>query len=145
MIPQEPSVRCVGRFWAAYQARDWVAAQALLAPGVQCRWWATHERFDGAAAMVGVNAVYPEGWRIHLLELHGLGDGRALSLVRVDHEGMSFWATSFFTLQAGLVAAIDEYWSDAAEAPAWRQDLVGRYLEEPDARTGLPLGPLLWA
>ncbi len=144
MIPEEPNLRLVGRFWAAYQARNWALAQALLAPGVQCRWWATSELFDGAPATVGVNAAYPEGWRIHLLELQGLSDGRVLSMVRVDHGALQFWANSFFTLGSGLITALDEYWSDAAEPPSWRQSLPDRHIQPADARAGMPLDPALW-
>ena len=145
-------VELVRRFWALYQARNWVAAQALLHPDAVCHWWATAERFEGPAAIVHVNAIYPEGWTIHLLELHGL-DGasqatelaqprrRVHSLVRVDQGGQSFYANSFFGLEQDLILSIDEYWSDTQAAPAWRQNgsLPGLFSMPPDQRQGLSL------
>ncbi len=133
----------VQRFWALYQARQWAQAQALLAPHAECLWWATQERFRGADAVVHVNAVYPEGWTIHLLDLQPLMDGRVLSLVRVDQDGHSFYANSYFHIRDGLIQQIDEYWSDVQAAPAWRRDplapLVGRTALPTDRRQGLPL------
>ncbi len=144
-LPTDPGLRRVGLFWARYQARDWAGAEALLHPQASCRWRATRERFDGPAAIVHVNAVYPEGWGIHLLELHRLAPQLVLSLVRVDQEGRSYWAHSYFRFEQEWIAQIDEYWSDATEAPAWREGLPGRSLTPPDARPGLPLDPALWA
>lgn len=131
----------VQRFWALYQARRWNEAQALLAPAAHCTWWTTGERFEGAPAIVQVNAIYPEGWTLHLLALHSLGPNRVHSLVRVDHGAAQFYANSFFELTGVLIAAIDEYWSDVQPAPAWRQTAVlpGRQTLLPDGRQGLDL------
>lgn len=138
----EAGLALVRRFWALYQARRWTEAQALLHPAAQCCWWATRERFVGAAAIVRVNAVYPEGWSITLLDVNGLGAGRAHSLVRVDHGDGVFYANSFFTLhEDGLIAGLDEYWSDVQAAPSWRTpaSLPGLEPLPADARVGLSL------
>lgn len=145
MIPTDPLLRQVGRFWAAYQARDWVFAQTLLSPNAQCCWWATRERFSGASAVVGVNAAYPEGWTIHLLELHRLAADRVLALVRVDHGERSYWCHSHAGIGHHGIETLDEYWSDDAEPPEWRAGTVGRSLLPADTRAGLPLDIALWA
>jgi hypothetical protein len=131
----------VRRFWALYQARRWPEAQALLSPVAQCHWWSTREQFSGAAAIVHVNAVYPQGWTLHLLELNPLGPQRVHSLVRVDHDGAVFYANSFFALQGGLIAGLDEYWSDGQPAPDWRVpgQMPGLQTLPPDDRPGLDL------
>lgn len=138
-----PALRQIGRYWAAMQARDWELAHAQLAPEAVCRWWATGERFEGAAAVVRVNAVYPEGWTIFLLDLQELGDGRVLSLVRVEQDGRSFWANSYFRLDEAGILAIDEYWADQAEPPPWRPGLSQALA--PDTRPGLSLDLAAWA
>lgn len=144
-LPQAAGM-LVQRFWALYEGRRWAEAQALLAPAAECLWWATRERFRGAEAIVHVNAVYPEGWRIHLLDLQVLADGRVLSLVRVDQDGGSFYANSYFHVRDGLIQQIDEYWSDLQQAPAWRRDpqapLPGCAPLPPDRRQGLPLSTI---
>jgi hypothetical protein len=142
----------VRRFWALYQARHWAAAQALLHPQAACQWWASAERFEGAEAIVHVNAVYPEGWTIHLLELNALDVGlassvmpptrrRIHSLVRVNQADQVFYANSFFSVEQGLIVAIDEYWSDVQPAPEWRtpEALPGLTTMGCDAREGLSL------
>lgn len=139
----DPALRRVGRYWAAMQARDWPLARAQLAPQAVCRWWATGERFEGADAVIRVNAVYPEGWTIFLLDLQRLGDGGVLSLVRVEQGGRCFWANSRFRLDEAGIVTIDEYWADQAAPPAWRPGLSQAMA--PDTRAGLSLDPAQWA
>jgi len=133
----------VRRLWALFQARRWAEAQALLAPDAMCDWPGTGERFLGAQAFIGVNAAYPEGWSIHLLELNELPDGRVHSLVRVDHGAARFYANSFFAVAAGQIQFVQDYWTDVQEAPPWRREfpggLPGRTALPFDTRHGLPL------
>ena len=119
-LPLWPSVRAVRALWAAFQARDWAAARALLRDDLQAVWWTSGERFDGADAFIAVQARYPEGWTLHLIEAERLEDGRVMSIVRVDHPPDSFFATSLFRVDDGLVTGIDEYWATLASPPAWR-------------------------
>jgi hypothetical protein len=141
----EAELALVRRFWALYQARRWAEAEALLSPTAHCLWWSTRERFVGASTIVHVNAVYPEGWTIRLLELNSLAPQRVHSLVRVDHDGAAFYANSFFELEGGpdggRIASLDEYWSDGRPAPAWRVpgELPGLQVFPPDERPGLDL------
>jgi len=108
-------------------ARDWAGARALLADDATCTWWTSRERFAGADAVVHVNAVYPEGWRIVVLEAHALADGRVITLVRVDHGAACFYATSWFTFAGNRIGAIEEYWATGEAPPAWRErGLPGR-------------------
>lgn len=119
-MPATPSVRAVRHFWSAMQARDWRAARSCLYDDVQTVWWTSGERIAGAEALIEVNARYPEGWTIHLLEVEHLQDGRVMSLARVDHPPQRFFATSFFRVDDGRIAGIDEYWATVAAPPAWR-------------------------
>jgi ribosomal protein S18 acetylase RimI-like enzyme len=118
--PQWPSVQAVRALWSAFQARDWTAARALLRADLQAVWWTSGERFESAAAFVEVQARYPEGWTIRLLECTRLEDGRVLSLARVDHPPRSYYATSIARVDDGSIIGIDEYWATAEPPPAWR-------------------------
>ena len=136
----------VHRFWSLFQARRWADAQALLNAQACCLWPVTRERFVGPDAIIHVNAVYPEGWSIHLLALNALADGRVHSLVRVDHGPASHYANSFFSLDANtLITQIEEFWSDVQEPPAWRtapgQPLPGWSRLPADVKPGLDLAP----
>jgi GNAT superfamily N-acetyltransferase len=121
-LPLWPSVRVVRSLWSAFQARDWAGARELLRHDLQAVWWTSGERFDGADAYIEVQARYPEGWTIRLLEAERLEDGRVLSLVRVDHAPNSFFATSVFRVDDGLIIGVDEYWATLEPPPAWRAE-----------------------
>jgi len=140
--PTTPSVRAVRSLWAAFQARDWAAARALMLPALQATWWTSGERIDGAEAFIAVNARYPEGWAIQLIELAHLQDGRVLSVVRVDHAPNRYFATSLFRVDDGRIAGIDEYWATVELPPAWRtpQAIAGLSAFDPaaDARARAP-------
>jgi SnoaL-like domain len=126
--------------WQAYEARDWAAAQALFAPDAVCDWWTSGERFTGAAAIVGVNAAYPEGWRIELLAVDELVDGRVHSLVRVDHGAQSFYANSFFGFDGeDRIATVEEFWAAVEQPSAWREGLPGRMRRGPRPATVRPI------
>jgi GNAT superfamily N-acetyltransferase len=118
--PLWPSVRAVRLLWTAFQARDWSAARALLRDDLQATWWTSGERFADADGFIQAQARYPEGWTVHLIEAERLEDGRVMSLVRVDQPPQSFYATSFFIVDDGLITAIDEYWATAEPPPGWR-------------------------
>jgi hypothetical protein len=45
-----------------------------------------------------------------------------LALVRVDHPPATFFSTSIFRVDDGLVAGIDETWATLEEPPPWRRD-----------------------
>ncbi len=141
-MPQLPSVRAVRGLWAALQARDWTRARALLHRDLQTHWWTSGERFAGADAFVEVNARCPEGWAIHVIEVAHMDDGRAMSVVRVDQAPDTFFATSFFRVDDGLITGIDEYWATVKAPPAWRgaDALAGRSCFDPrdDPRAQVP-------
>jgi len=139
-MPTTPSLRAVRRLWAAFEARDWAAARAVLHHDLQAVWRASGERFDGADAFIAANQGYPEGWTVLLLELVHLQDGRVLSLVRVDHPPQTYFATSFWRVDDGLITGLDETWATAEEPPAWRERLAGRSRFDPrdDARARHP-------
>jgi hypothetical protein len=113
----------VRAMWAAFEARDWPQARALLHADLQATWWTSGERFTNADVFIRAQAEYPEGWTIRLIDCDMLRDGRVLSIVRVDHPPQTFYATSLFRLDGDRIVAIDEYWATAEAAPAWRESL----------------------
>ena len=105
--------------WGHIQARDWAAARALLHAEATVRWWASGGTMD-ADTFIRVNAEYPEGWTIHLLQCQALQDGRVLSMARVDHPPGIFLVQSVARVRDGRVAQADELWATAEAPPAWR-------------------------
>ena len=110
----------VRELWAHFQARDWVAARALLHDDLCVDWWASGERIHGADTFIRLQSEYPEGWTIRLLGLSALMDGRVLSQVRVAHPPGQFLAQSIVRVRDGRIAHGEEWWATCEEPPPWR-------------------------
>ncbi|WP_293762466.1 hypothetical protein [uncultured Aquitalea sp.] len=116
----------LARLFLLYQARDWGAARRLLSDDAIMLWHSSGECFSGGDAIIHVNAVYPEGWRITLLEDNLLTDGRRHVIAAVDHHEQRFLVNSFATLtQNDLIVRLDEYWATCEEPQRWRVVLPG--------------------
>lgn len=135
--PSDPEHRAalVRALWAHVQARDWGAMGASFAPAATLHWPCSGERFDGADAIVRVNAVYPEGWRAQLREAEPLADGRVCALVEVDHDRARFFCNGRYGFDGERIVHAVEHWADAAPPPAWRtaERLGAGYARDADA------------
>lgn len=114
------AVATIGALWARMQARDWTGVRRLYADDATMLWPTSGERYGDADAIVRVNALYPEGWTIRVVDVAALADGRVLSVVEVAQPPRRFFATSLFTLRDGLIARVDEYWATVEPPPDWR-------------------------
>ena len=109
----------VERLWAAFDARDWERAAALLDEEVVCEWPHSGERFHGRDAVIAVNRDHPDPWvRVELLRVVAEGD-QVVTEVRVPVEAAPpAYAASFFELRGGRIVRMTEYWVDAgSQAP----------------------------
>ena len=112
--------RCVEALWGRFEARDWAGARQLFSDTATLTWHSSGERFLEADAIIRVNAIYPEGWRIRTVEVNPLLDGRIHSVVEVTHGAQRFLANSLFRFDAELIAEVHEYWATVEAPPAWR-------------------------
>ena len=119
----------VEALWTRFEARDWIGARRLFAEGATLTWHASGERMLDADAIIRVNAIYPEGWTIRIVEINPLLDGRVHSVVEVSHGTQRFLANSLFVFDAeGLIAQVDEYFATVEAPPAWRTSkAIGAY------------------
>jgi GNAT superfamily N-acetyltransferase len=118
----------VRTLWACFEARDWAAARALFADDARLYWVASDEYLDDADAIIRVNAIYPEGWRIQVCEVTGLRDGRVHSMIEVFHCAQRFIGHSLWTFAGGRIVAVNETWATAEPPPAWRTaEAIGAY------------------
>ncbi|HYF65173.1 MAG TPA: nuclear transport factor 2 family protein [Herpetosiphonaceae bacterium] len=120
----------VERFWELMNGNDWAAAAELLADDYVLDWPQSNERIRGRANFAAVNAEYPANgrWRFTVHRIVG-GAGEAASDVSVTDGVQSARAVSFFTVRAGRIARMVEFWPEPYPAPANRAHLVER-LEE---------------
>lgn len=122
----------VRTLWAHFQARDWPAARRLLADDAQLHWPASGEWLLDADAIIRVQAIYPEGWTLTVLEATPMLDGRVHSAVRVDHAGQTFFAHTLWRFAGTRIAGATETWATAEAPPAWRTaQAIGAYRREP--------------
>ena len=110
----------VRELWARFQARDWAGARQLVHDDAVIAWPATGERLVGGDTFIAVNAEYPEGWTIHLLDVQALQDGRVLSMARVEHPPHNFLVQATVRVRDGRIAHGQELWATCEEPPAWR-------------------------
>ena len=126
-LPLNPSVRAVRGWWAAVQARDWPVARGYLADHFEARWWTSGEYFTGPESFVSVQATYPEGWAIRLIEAE-----KPVSFPAVP----SLWAAlmSHPGVTAEVLRPVRVPSSGGAPLPAWVQEkfraLTGRPIYE---------------
>lgn len=120
-MPAAHPGQVVSQVWSLFQARDWAAARALMHDDLQVQWWASGETLRGADTYIAVNAEYPEGWTIRLVETSLLADGRVLALARVDHPPHgTFLVQQTMRVRDGRLLQGAELWATCEAAPAWR-------------------------
>lgn len=114
------NVAVVAAVFERMQARDWAAVEALFAPDAAIDYPATLERFVGTG-FVAMNRDYPEGWRIEIAEVFGVGP-RVVARVAVHHGDELFWCAGFYTVADGVIVGGTEYWvtQGGEPAPQWR-------------------------
>ncbi|MDP3610758.1 MAG: GNAT family N-acetyltransferase [Rubrivivax sp.] len=110
----------VRELWARFQARDWAGARQLVHDDAVIQWPATGEQLVGGDTFIAVNAQYPEGWTVHLLDVQALLDGRVLSMTRVEHPPHNFLVQATVRVRDGRIAHGLELWATCEKPPAWR-------------------------
>jgi len=115
----------VREFWRLMATNDFASVGGILAPSFVLEWPQSRERIRSAERFATMNAEYPAHgtWRF---EIHRIIDGgnEAVSDVSVTDGVQTARAISMFTIEAGLVTRIVEFWPEPYAAPAHRAHLV---------------------
>lgn len=118
----------IAAYWAAAEARDWVAFGALLAGDVLYRGPQTREQVRGRDAYIRFNVegfAYP--WHIAVQQIVGEGQHAASWIEFTGPEGTQPGLCFFDLADDGKIARITDFWPDPYELPASRAHLVERY------------------
>lgn len=115
----------VRRFWQQMQTNDFASVQPLLAPTFVLEWPQTRERIRGGARFAQMNAEYPSQgpWRFTIDRVVASAT-EVVTQVRITDGTQSALAVSFFTVQDGLITAVQEYWPEPYAPPQNRRHLT---------------------
>jgi predicted ester cyclase len=118
----------VAAYWAAAEARDWVAFAGLLAEDVVYEGPQTRERVRGRDAYLRFNAEgFPGDWHLEVQRVVAEGQ-HAASWIEMSEGDERYPGLCFFDLDSrGLIARITDFWPTAYELPASRAHLVERF------------------
>ncbi len=118
-------------FWGAVLRQDAAALPGYFAENAVVRWPNTAERFT-AAGYIRVNCAYPGTWHGTVVRAEPIPGGVVTATAVESGEGEAFHAVSFFTFDdAGRITALEEYWGDDGQPPAWRRALDAALPDEP--------------
>lgn len=117
----------VREFWRLMASNDFHAVGAVLTDDFVMEWPQSQERIRGRENFCRMNAEYPAGgrWQFRVNRLLTDGDG-VVTQVSVSDGRQCAEPISFFTVAAGRIARLVEYWPEPF-APAGNR----RHLTEP--------------
>ena len=117
----------ISAYWKDTLAQDRQAMTGYFRPDAVIRWHCTNEQFT-VPEFIRANCEYPGEWDGKIERTERSGDLLVTAVnVYPKDRSASFHVVSFFRLQDGKIAALDEYWGDDGEPPAWRKNLgIGR-------------------
>jgi ketosteroid isomerase-like protein len=119
------AVEVVREYWRLMGMNDFPAVGAVLADGFVLEWPLSKERIRGAERFARMNQEYPAHgpWRFTVHRLVG-DSSEAVSDVTVTDGVQVAKVISFFTVEAGKITRLVEYWPAPYPAPANRVHLV---------------------
>jgi ketosteroid isomerase-like protein len=121
------AVGIVADFWQLMMSNDFRRVGAVLADDFVLEWPQSKERIRGRDNFAAINEQYPAHgrWTFTINKLVG-DDCEAVSDVSVTDGVLEARAVSFFTVEAGLIQKIVEFWPDSFPAAENRRHLVER-------------------
>jgi ketosteroid isomerase-like protein len=117
----------VEQFWALMRSNDFFSVGALLADDYVLEWPQSNERIRGRENFGRMNHDYPAHglWTFTLNALVAAGD-QVVTDVNVSDGAVHARVLSFFTVRAGQITFVREFWPEPFDAPANRAHLVER-------------------
>lgn len=112
-------------FWRLMATNDFNSVAAVLAPDFVLEWPQSKERIRGSGNFARINSEYPAHGRWEFTVHRILGDdSEVVSDVSVTDGVQSARAISFFTITAGKISRLVEFWPEPYAAPVNRAHLT---------------------
>ena len=124
-MPMPLPATVVREFWRLMASNDFACVAAVLAPDFVLDWPQSNERIRGAVRFARMNAEYPAHgpWQFNLNRLVS-NDPEVVTDVTVTDGVQTARAISFFTVVAGKITRLVEFWPEPYPAPVNRKHLV---------------------
>lgn len=117
----------IDAFWRDVLGKNKEGLPKYFCKNALIRWHCSNELFT-VPEYVRANCAYPGQWDGEIERIEEAG-ATVITAVRVfPRDGSaSFHVVSFCRIDNGLIAEMDEYWSDDGAAPGWRRTMnIGR-------------------
>jgi ketosteroid isomerase-like protein len=123
------SVQLVQEFWRLMASNDFYSVVSVLGDNFVLEWPQSRERIRGARNFAQMNAEYPANgpWRFSINRIVGQGE-EAVSDVSVTDGVTTARVISFFTLNAGKIVKIVEFWPEPYAPQPSRQHLTEAFI-----------------
>jgi len=121
----------VEHFWQDVLAQNRAELAGYFLPDAVIRWHCTNEQFS-VKEFIQANCDYPGDWK-GTIERVERQENQLITVVRVfsADRSASHHVVSFIRLEDGKIKALDEYWAEDGDAPAWRKALaIGRAIPQ---------------
>lgn len=107
-------------YWHAVLKQEKERMSTFFQEDAVIRWHNTNEQFT-VNEFIQANCEYPGIWNGNIMRIEKSGD-LIITAVHVYEVNklFSFHVVSFIQLANDKIIAIDEYWGDDGEVPAWR-------------------------
>jgi ketosteroid isomerase-like protein len=125
MTESPASESIVREFWRLMATNDFHSVKAVLAEGFVVEWPQSKEHIRGGENFARMNAEYPANgrWQFTINRLVASG-GSVVTQVGVSDGEQSAEPISFFTVAAGKITQLVEYWPEPFVAAENRRHLV---------------------
>lgn len=114
-------------YWKAVLEQDEKTLPDFFKENALIRWHNTNEEFT-VQEFLRANCEYPGEWDGSVQRVECAGNIMITAAhVHTKDGTLSFHVVSFFKMEEGRIAEVDEYWGDDGPVPAWRLDKkIGR-------------------
>lgn len=124
-MSEQSAESVVCEFWRLMATNDFHSVKSVLAPDLIVEWPQSKERIRGAERFCQMNAEYPttSRWQFTVNRLVASGES-VVTQVSLTDGTQSAEPISFFTVQAGKITRLVEYWPEPFTPAENRRHLV---------------------
>ncbi|PKG37844.1 hypothetical protein [Psychromonas sp. Urea-02u-13] len=122
-------IEIVNTLWETFSKADYRSTESILHCDLKVVWPTSREFYDSREMFIAVNEAFGDGWRFDVQVIEETLSDRVISVVFVSSPDCndSFFATSIFDFENGVIINIETYWAFKDKQPEWRKALSTVY------------------